>query len=240
MKFHVFVALALIAFFVVGVVAEQTDLINVDGLTNETKVYIEKFLENDAIQANEITAIQPVDLQNPPADVEVKNVEDTNIAIYQVNYTQGSEEKKIYVVSYATPDFVNPADIQGTPTIEYLHFGENALSNGSIYLKTSEGVRSSADQGYVMMDSGSITGLSTNIKFVGSSGEELTVSIYKNGEFTGIRNTFDAQEGVSKDYDTQSEGIVNFVPGDVISVSVESSADVNWDDVITMVKLELN
>jgi len=239
MKFHVFVALAIIAFFVVGVVAEQADLVNVEGLTNETRGYIESFLESDEIQAQEITSIQSIDLQNPPEEVELKNIEDTNVAIYQVNYTQGDEDKKIYVVSFASTDFAIPSDILGSPSVEYLHFGENTLSNGSIYLKTSEGVRSSAEQGYVMLDAGSITGLSTNVKIIDDFDGEVIVSVYKNGEFTGLRNVFDASSGIKKDYDTQAKDIVSFEPGDVISVAVEAPSRLSWEDVITIVKLEL-
>ena len=69
---------------------------------------------------------------------------------------------------------------------------------------------------------------------------QVSVSIYKNGEFTGLRNVFSASEsGVKKDYDTQAKEIVTFIPGDVISAHVETSDDVSWDDVITMAKIEL-
>lgn len=240
-QLKVFSAFAIMLFFVLaGVIAENSDVIDMNNVANETKVYIEKFLKQEAIEPNEINAIQKIDLGNPPDDVKIKNVDDAAIDIYQVNYTQGTEDKKIYVVSYATTNFIPPAETLGLPPLEYLHFGENALSNGTIYLKTAAGVRSSAEQGYVMIDSGSITGLSTNLNIVNSGEGNVHVIIYKNGESTGLRNTFDASKsGIEKDYDSQSPDVVIFVPGDIISVVVEAPESISWDDVITMVKVEL-
>ncbi len=42
---------------------------------------------------------------------------------------------------------------------------------------------------------------------------------------------------LKKDYDVQSEDIVKFEAGDIISVSVEENGDVVWKDVITMVEI---
>jgi hypothetical protein len=213
------------------------------GVDDETKIYVERFLNDTGVveQVEDVKSIEQIDLENPPEEVQVENVEDTDIVIYQVNYTQGAFDKNVYVVTFASDKFLSPIDIQRAASIEYLHFGENELSEDSRYLKTVAGVRSSVEKGYVMMEEGSIVGISTSAEILrAADGGRLDIIIYKNGENAGLMNIIDASEtGVKKDYDMQASGVITFEPGDVISVYAKANGNLAYSDVINMIKIEL-
>ena len=122
-----------------------------------------------------------------------------------------------------------------------MNFGETEIVDGSGYLKTATGVQTSKDNGYVMMDYGSITGLSTSLEVIQTSGGVVEIIVYVNGEDVGLRNTIYSPEiGINKDYDKQSKDVVKFQPGDVISVYVKVSGEIKWKDAINLVKIQLD
>ncbi len=98
-----------------------------------------------------------------------------------------------------------------------------------------------------MMREGSITGLSTSLEVVegapkegvpSSEGKgEIEILIYKNGERVGFENMLNGDLGVKKDYDVQSNGVVTFEPGDVISVYANAEDGLIWKDVITIIEI---
>jgi len=208
-------------------------------IANETLNYIEKFVKKSGVKESDINEVSEVDLNELPKEVVIKNIKETNIGVYEINYTKQDEQKKLYVVTYASPSFKakeNP--IVACKNVQNLQFGiENA--NSSTFLKTASGVLSSAEQGYVMMRDGSITGISTNMKVNSAVSEgRLKIKIYKNGEDTGFENVIEATPtGIKVDYDSQSEFIDEFSAGDIISVYVEQLGSVEWQDVIVMVEI---
>ena len=157
---------AIILFLALGVIAQDDIKGKISDLSNETEKFIKGFVqENNDIKENDISSINKVDLANPPEDVKIGNIdEDTGIAIYQMNYTQDNQDKKLYVVTYSTGQFKAPIEFKPVNAIEYLNFGEKDLKNDSTYLQTATGVETSSDKGYVMIDSGSITGISSSIE----------------------------------------------------------------------------
>ena len=212
-------------------------------LSNTTRDFIKNFVKGERISEGDVNSIEEIDLANPPEEVKLGNeIADTNIAIYEVNYTQEEENKKLFVVTYSSEEFEVPLELKAATAIEYLSFGETAETSDSEYLKTNTGVRSSAEKGYVMMDVGSITGISTNLEAVSGEGR-INVIVYVNGEDVGLRNLIYLDEnsgvGVKKDYDKQSKDVIKFQPGDVISVYVETQGEIVWKDVINLVKIEL-
>ena len=206
------------------------------------KDYIKKFVEEEEILEEDINSIQQIDLANPPDDVKLgKEIEDTNIAIYQVDYNKENESKKLFVVTYSAEEFKVPLELKPATAIEYLNFGESEIVDGSEYLKSATGVQTSKDNGYVMMDYGSITGLSTSLEVIQTSGGVVEIIVYVNGEDAGLRNAIYSPEiGINKDYDKQSKDVVKFQPGDVISVYVKVSGEIKWKDAINLVKIQLD
>ncbi len=229
----------------VGVIAADDAIASkISNLPNETEKFIRGFVqENNNIAAKDINSIDKVDLANPPEEVKIGKVDkDTGVAIYQMNYTDGVQDKKLYVVTYSTGQFKAPLELRPVNAIEYLDFGMAELRNDSTYLETATGVKTSSDRGYVMIDSGSITGISTSLEIVNADvNGKIEITIYKNGENTGLTNIIDtSSKGAVKDFDKQSKGIVTFEAGDVISVHLSVGGDVEYKQVINLVKVELN
>ena len=230
----------LVVLLLTGVLAQVADVAGISKIKGpiskrEVKGYIEeKYPEINVHEVNE------VDLENPPSGIDIAKVEDTEIAIYEINYsapdleTQNLEEKKIFVVSASGLQQAVPKPV----SINYLQFGSSEEMESSGFLDTATGVTSSAEAGYVMMREGSITGLSTNLEIISADENPIKITIYKNGKDTGLTNYIDATStGVQIDYDLESEQIDNFAPGDVISVKVECDGNAKWANVITMVEI---
>jgi len=125
---------------------------------------------------------------------------------------------------------------QDVKNIQYLSFGFSGSSNSSTYLETSNGVPTDGDNGYVMMRSGSITGVSTSIKLSDEAGD-VSIKVYKNGKDTLLSNMISSEDKNKVDYDLQSEDVVNFLPGDVISVYVDNPSQLNFADATTLVEI---
>jgi len=130
---------------------------------------------------------------------------------------------------------------------QFLQFGfDGEMTSG--FLETATGVEGSLEKGYVMMRPGSITAMSTNLEIVtigvpkedvhsGEGNGQIEIIIYKNGEQIGFGNSLEGDLGIKKDYDVQSNGVVTFEPGDLISVSANSKEGFVWQDVITMIEI---
>lgn len=212
-------------------------------IKDEVQKYVEKFVEKRGISADKITNVSEVDFETLPKEVNIENVDDSNLAIYKVDYTD--EEKveqkdQIYVITYS----VNELKAQGDLIVahdkrQFLHFGYSGEMNDDGFLQTVAGVEGSLEKGYIMMREGSITGISTSLDVLkASSSGEIEVIIYKNGEPIRFDNKIDASSvDIKKDYDVQSNDVVTFEPGDVISAYVQAQGNVAWQDVITMVEI---
>ena len=205
------------------------------GLTEEVKEIIEGLVIEKGIGEENITSIELVDYNNLPDAIKIENIDDTNLAIYEVYI---GEDGPLYVVTASQEFFEAVPKTSTTGEILLLDFGyEGEMKKKDEFLKTATGVETSLEKGYVMMREGSITGISTNLEVVRGEGE-INVIIYRNGEAVEFGNNFVGNStGVKKDYDVQSENTVKFEPGDVISVSVEADKDVVWKDVITILEI---
>ncbi len=166
----------------------------------------------------------------------VKNVTELDNGFYEIDV---GEEKPIFAITYTGKISQESSKKKNSKT--FLNFGFAGEMNESGFLKNS-GVAEGLEKGYVMMNKGSITGISTNLEILDliDSGK-IEIIIYKNGEQVGFRNTLSAvSSGIKKDYDIQSENIVVFEPGDVISLYAKASNGVVWKDIITMVEITFN
>jgi len=245
------IALVLLLVLGVGVVAQDTfsDQTQEENLIvsgspesiadEQVKDYVEDFVEKRGIESQDVSGVYEVDFENLPKEVNIENVGDHNLAIYEVNYNDAGEEQKIFVVSYSVEKLAAQGDIIiSQDKRQFLSFGFSGKMKDSSFLKTATGVDGSLDQGYVMMRAGSITGVSTNLKVVGAGIGQLDLVVYKNGNAIGFGNTLITETiGVKKDYDVQSKGSVTFEPGDVISVYLGAKGLGVWEDVITMVEI---
>jgi len=208
-------------------------------IAQETYKFVENFVEKKGISPESINNVKEVDFNSLPKEVNIKNVNDANLAIYQIDYNKTQQEQdKVFVIAYSVDKLKAQGDIiVSQDKREFLNFGFSGEMTDSGFLKTATNVESSSEKGYVMIRKGSITGISTNLEVLEGAGQ-LEVIIYKNGEAIQFGNTFAVNfSGIQKDYDVQSEDTVTFEPGDIISVYVKSSSGISWKDVITLLEI---
>lgn len=226
---RLFVGIALImVLLIAGVFAETL------GLSESTKEIVEGIAKEKGIQEEDIKSIEKVNLEDLPGQIDIENIDDTYLSVYEVDY---GDDKPIFVLTVSDEAIQK---IEKEPEViskMLLNFGFEEEMSESGFLKTATNVETRLDKGYVMMRKGSITGLSTNLEIVEGIGN-IEVVLYKNGEAVGFRNTFvESSAGVKKDYDTQSIGTVEFEAGDIISVYAKADGDIVWKDVITLVEI---
>ncbi len=218
-KLVVFVS-ATMAFLMISFVIAQT-------VGEDIEKNIEKILKENVSNITEV---------DPSSDeINIKNATvDNNIAIYRAELEGG---KHLFVITFSNEGFQKISQIYHA--VSFLSFGMNEERNSSAFLKMSSGVEGGLENGYVMVRSGSITGISTNLEVIqGKDSGSVQILIYKNGERIGLGNMIEASSsGVKKDYDIQSRNIVNFNQGDVISVYAENSDGVSFGDLTTIVEI---
>ncbi|MEM3074964.1 MAG: hypothetical protein QW727_03425 [Candidatus Pacearchaeota archaeon] len=212
-----------------GVIAQEVT----KEVDENTEKFIKDFVKKEGINESEISDILVVNQSELPENIDIKNIDENKVGIYEVNYTQANESKKIFVLTYATTQFAKKEQIY-TKNIQNLYFGYSGESEKSGFLSTSSGVITSKDKGYVMLREGSVTGISTSADISGDG--KIFISIYKNGKDVGFHNIISSADYKKIDYDLQSEDIVTYSPGDVISVFVQVSGKVNWGDATTIVE----
>jgi len=203
--------------------------------------FVGDFVKKRGVSVDSIKNISQIDFNSLPREVNIQNVGDNNLAIYQVAYDNGSgQDSNLYVVAYSLEKIKSQGDlIVAQDKRNFLVFGSSGLMSNSGPLETASGVETSLNKGYVMPRDGSITAISTNLDVETAGNGSIEIIVYKNGEPINFGNTLDAQTaGVKNDYDVQSKDIVSFEAGDVISVYAENrEADSSWKDITTMVEI---
>lgn len=203
------------------------------GLSGNVKGIVDNIMEKQGINASSIQSVEQVGLDNLPPQVDLKNIDTTNLAVYKVDY---GGSKPVYVVTAS-----GQPTAASTPTAQIskmlLNFGTNDEVNQSTFLDTATGVEGSLENGYVMMRDGSITGLSTNLDVVSGQGS-VEIIVYINGQPAGFRNTIVGDSlGAKEDYATQSLGVVNFQKGDIISTYVKTDGNIVVKGIINLVEI---
>jgi len=210
-----------------GVFAESV------GLSDDVKAIIDNIIDKQGINEEDIQSIEEVSFDNLPPQIDLKNIDTTNLVIYEVDY---GGEKPVFVLTASSETL--KATVPPAPIYKMLlNFGLTGEIDKSTFLETANGVEGSLEKGYVMMREGSITGLSTNLEIISGEGS-VEVIVYINGEVAGFRNTMAGDStGVKKDYDTQSIGVVKFEKGDVISAYVKIDGNIILKDVINLIEI---
>jgi hypothetical protein len=223
----------LVIFLVLLSVGAFAQTVSEGVVSQNVQKYVESFVEKGGITSDQIESVKEVDKSKLPDDIEIKKIENNKVGIYEVNYAQDSESKKVFVVTYSAEDLAKSEQV--FKNIDYLDFGFDGSFDDSAYLKSGSGVQTGRDNGYVMMRSGSITGISTSLELAGDG--EVEIEVYKNGVETGFSNLISSSDKDKKDYELQSENVVNYQAGDVISVYVKKSGEINWSNVVTLVEI---
>ena len=220
-----------------------------NNLVDDVSSYVENFAQRRGINSEDINNISKVEFNDLPKEVNIEDVNDANLVIYGVNYNDSKESspekknKQLFVITYSVDKLRSQGDIIiAHDKRMFLNFGSSGEMSSEGFLDTATGVEGSLDAGYVMMRSGSITGISTNLQILNFSSGSIKIVIYKNGEPVNFGNLINSDSsGVEKDYDLQSNNVVKFNSGDVISVYAESdNSEVSWKNVISIVEITTN
>lgn len=227
---------SMIFLLVLGVFAISAQEVQI---SPEVVDYVGDFVSKRGINPQEINNIQEVDFNNLPKEVNIENVGDHNLAIYEIDYDDEGINEKIFMITYSVEELRAQGDIIiAHDKRQFLDFGFDGVMNESGFLDTATGVETSLEKGYVMVRDGSITAVSTNLEVVQNNTGSIEIIVYKNGVAIGFGNTLDTTiNGVKSDYDVQSKDTVTFEAGDVISVYVKAEGEIIWRDVITMVEI---
>lgn len=220
-------------------VQATVDTVSSGNLSTQVYEYVLNFVQKRGVVPSEISMVKEVDFDSLPKEVNIENVGDHNLAIYQIDFTENGVKDEVYVISYSVEKLRAQGDlIIAHDKRQFLNFGFSGTMTSSDFLKTATGVKGSLEKGYVMVRDGSITAVSTNIEVLQNNTGSLEIIVYKNGKPIGFGNTLSTSTlGVKKDYDVQSKGIVTFQAGDVISVYIKGEGNVIWSDVVTMVEI---
>ncbi|MBU3907036.1 MAG: hypothetical protein KKA64_02165, partial [Nanoarchaeota archaeon] len=137
-------------------------------ISGEVQKYVEEFVEKKGVKAEKINKVSRVNFEDLPKEVNIENVNDANLAIYGVDYNESSNEgeqaKKVFVITYSVDKLRSQGDlIIAQDKREFLNFGSSEKMTAPGFLDTATGVETSLENGYVMMRSGSITGISTGL-----------------------------------------------------------------------------
>jgi len=227
-RFSIIFALAIVLLLGASVFAQT------NSMPEKAKDFVKNIAIKKGVSEDKIESVEKVDMNNLPEEVNLQNIDETNLQMYKINL---GKEKPVYVITASNDKFKK--ELQNFADKMLLNFGFAGKIENSTFLMSSTGVQGSYEKGYVMIRGGSITGLSTNLELENDlEGEVAEIIIYKNGKATGFRNTITLDKKGSKiDYDTMDKGTLNFEKGDVISSKILLSNGAKVKDVNTLLEI---
>ncbi len=227
-RLSIVIALGVVLLLGTGVLAQTSSI------SKDAENFVKGVLRERGIGQDQIKNVEKVDMKKLPKEVNLQNIDDTNLAMYKIDM---GLKKPVYIITASEENFKK--EIKKFANKALLNFGFGGELDSSSFLNSAAGVQSSYDKGYVMIRDGSITGVSTSLEVVKSlQGGVAEIIIYKNGEVVGFRNTFDLEnKGPKTDYDTIDEGTINFEKGDILSVKVIISEGGSIKDVNTLLEI---
>ncbi len=228
-------------------------------ISTKADAYISNFAEKKGIEIEKINRVEKVDLQNPPEEISIiGSVKNSNLAVYQIDFDDSGESKKVFVISYSseglkaglpqknvtTSGEIPKTPPQRIPTI--FEFKSDEMTQ-SEFLESIAGATGSIKSGYSMVADGNILVMRTNLEiYEESEGKIITITLYKNGNPTSIFNSFvvDPSDLIITSgarsyftYTLESKGNVSFKKGDIISVYVTLSDGMNVKSITTSVNV---
>ncbi len=215
----------------VGVLAETV-------VTSESSQRIVKdILKERGLDETQVQSVEKVNFSDLPDQINIENIDNTNVAMYQVDM---GTEKPVYVITVSDEAIKGFKKDKIILTKMLINFGLKGEVKESQFLESAVGIKGSLEKGYVMMRSGSITGLSTNAEILDGNGD-VEIIVYRNQKEVGFRNDIVADsKGVKNDYDVQSTDTITFEAGDVISIYVKVNGDVKLQDINTLIEISTN
>ena len=202
--------------------------------------FVKNVASQKGISQNKIKEIEQVDMNELPQEINIKNIDENNLAMYKLNVKDNNgtnATRPVYVITASETAFKK--EVKNYANKMLLNLGIPGTVSNSTFLLSGSGVRGSYEDGYVMIRDGSITGLSTSLNIKDAlSGGVAEIILYKNGKAIGFRNTINLdKKGPGVDYDSVDSGTINFQKGDVISAKVLLSSGAQVEDINTLLEI---
>ena len=100
------------------------------GLSGKSKDIVDQIVENQGIDKDKIKSVEKVDFENLPEQVDLKNIDTTNLAVYQVDY---GGDAPVFVVT-ASDELLEASESVVQIYKMFLNFGLSGESGGSFFL----------------------------------------------------------------------------------------------------------
>ena len=231
-KIFAIFGICMVILLATGVIAETISDTNI-GFSTDIEDMIKEIAETKGIAKEEIKEIKKVDFNNLPDEVKIENIDETNIAMYQID---SGDNKPIYIITVSDEKFEQTIEKVFSHRM-LLNYGSSNEISETQFLESATGVKGSLEKGYVMIRDGSITGLSTNLEILEIvENSEVEIIVYKNKEKVGFRKSF-ITSGIKSDFDIQSEEIVMFEAGDIISIEININGQAIVKDITTLIEI---
>jgi len=233
-RFSIVIVFAIVVLLVGSVVAQNIPL------SKDTTDFVKNIAVKKGVSQNSIKNVEKVDFNKLPKEINIKNIDENNLAMYKVNVEDANSTngtRPVYVITASETAFKK--QIKNFANKMLLNFGMPGNIENSSFLLSGAGVQGSYEKGYVMVRSGSITGISTSLDVKNPSEKGIAeIILYKNGVAVGFRNTLETNSiGPKVDYDSVKENTINFEKGDVISAKVLLSNGTQVEDVNTLLEI---
>ncbi|MEX0920328.1 MAG: hypothetical protein WDZ69_01965 [Candidatus Pacearchaeota archaeon] len=242
MKKTIFVSGVMFSLFVMlllglAVSAQEGEIIGDEDedLGEDISNFVKKVAKGKGISEAEIKNVRRADFNDLPKGIDLGNIDDTNLALYELT---DSSDRPIYVLTVSDETFRKTLSSEDYKR-SFLSFGFSGEMSDSGFLKTATDVETSLEKGYVMTRGGSLTALSTNLEVTETDASgDVEIVVYINGDRINVGNILSTEsEGSKKDYDVLSGGVAEFEAGDVVSVELKSNGEAVWQDVTTLVEI---
>ncbi len=232
MKKIILIGLTLVLLLGVSVIAQT---LPTEKITTEL---VKNVAKEKGISEESIGQIEEVDFENLPKEVNLKNIDTTNLELYKLNIT--NETNPLYIITASSEFFTK--SVKEYAKGMFLVFGFEGRLTNTTFLKTATGVTTSLEKGYVMTREGAISAISTNMEIIEKHSEDsIEINIYKNSERIGFRNEFYQNTlGVYNDYDQIDSNLLQFQKGDVISIEINLPEKTIVGDITTLLEIETN
>ena len=104
-------------------------------ISDEFQEFIKKISEKRGIKESEITNITKVDFDKLPNEVNIKNIDNTSLSIYEIN---SKDKKTIFIVTVSDESFEKTSEPIVYST-SLLNFGINEKKSSSLFMNTATG-----------------------------------------------------------------------------------------------------
>ena len=100
MKKEVFILFGFIFIILAGAFVFAAESNQLNSISQEVQNYVKGFVEKGGINETSVQSVTEIDKNSLPDDIDIKKIEDNKVGIYQVNYSDQGEQKKVYVITY--------------------------------------------------------------------------------------------------------------------------------------------